>query len=73
MHDVLEGVLQYEAKEFLKYAIDGQNYFTLDQLNQWIQNFDYGYADVSNKPSPIALSTLRSSTNSLKQKGTALM
>ena len=72
MHDVLEGVLQYEAKEFLKYAINEQSYFLLEQLNQWIQHFDFGYADSSNRPSPIAGQTLNSTTNSLKQKGNVL-
>ena len=72
MHDVLEGVLQYEAKEFLKYAINEQSYFSLEQLNQWIQHFDFGYADSSNRPSPIAGQTLNSVTNSLKQKGNVL-
>lgn len=72
MHDVLEGVLQYEAKEFLKYAINEQSYFSLAQLNQWIQHFDFGYADSSNRPSPIAGQTLNSATNSLKQKGNVL-
>lgn len=41
MHDVLEGVLLYETKEFLKYVINEQSYFLLDQLNQWIQHFDF--------------------------------
>jgi hypothetical protein len=67
MHDVLEGLLQYETKEFLKYAINDQGYFRLEQLNHWIQDMDYGYADVSNKPSIIASQTLNSSSNSLKQ------
>ena len=66
MHDVLEGLLQYEVKELLKYAINEQH-FTLDNLNHWIQNFDYGYPDVSNKPCAISSATLNSSTNSLKQ------
>lgn len=30
MHNVLEGVLQYETKEFLKYVINEQSYFLLD-------------------------------------------
>ena len=69
MHDVLEGLLQYEVKELLKYAKNEQQFFTLDNLNHWIQNFDYGYPDVSNKPSVISSGTLNSNTNSLKQRG----
>ena len=33
MHDVLEGLLQYEVKELLKYAIYEQQFFTLENLN----------------------------------------
>ena len=67
MHDVLEGLLQYEVKELLKCAVNEHQFFTLDNLNCWIQNFDYGYPDVSNKPCAISSATLNSSTNSLKQ------
>ena len=66
MHDVLEGLLQYEVKELLKYTINEQQFFTLDNLNQCIQNFDYGFPDVSNKPCVISSTTLNSNTNSLK-------
>ena len=33
-------------------------YLSLDQLNQMIENFDYGYSDSCNKPSPISHTTL---------------
>lgn len=69
MHDVLEGLLQYEVKELLKYTINEQQFFTLDNLNQCIQNFHYGFPDVSNKPCVISSTTLNSNANSLKQRG----
>lgn len=69
MHDILEGVLQYECKEVLKVFVNEEKYFTLDQLNERIRDFDYGYYNDKNKPSTIALKTLNSETNSLKQKG----
>ena len=69
MHDILEGVLQYECKEMLKAFITEEKYFTLDQLNERIRDFDYGYYNDKNKPSPIALKTLNSNNNSIKQKG----
>ncbi len=69
MHDVLEGILQYEAKELLKYCIREEKLFTLPQLNENILSFDFGYMNDSNKPSPIAPQTLASESNSLKQKG----
>lgn len=69
MHDVLEGCLQYECKELLKYLIQEQKLFRLDDLNSNIKNFDYGYYNDSNKPSPIAEGTLNSNSNTLHQKG----
>lgn len=69
MHDILEGVLQYECKEVLKVFVNEEKYFTLDQSNERIRDFDYGYYNDKNKPSTIALKTLNSETNSLKQKG----
>ena len=69
MHDILEGVLQYECKEILKVFINEESYFTLDQLNERIKDFDYGYYNDKNKPSPITLRTINNSSNSLKQKG----
>lgn len=69
MHDVLEGVLQYECKEMLKIFINQEKIFTLEQLNNRIQLFDYGYMNDSDKPSPIQQRTLTSNNNSLKQKG----
>lgn len=68
MHDVLEGVLQYECKEMLKVFINEESYFRLDELNERIRDFDYGYYNDKNKPSPISVKTLNSNTNSLKQK-----
>ena len=67
--DVLEGVLQYECKEMLKVFINEESYFRLDELNERIRDFDYGYYNDKNKPSPISVKTLNSNTNSLKQKG----
>jgi hypothetical protein len=69
MHDILEGVLQYVCKEMLKEFIFKDKYLTIDQLNERIGCFDYGYFNDRNKPSPIARQTLKSDTNSLKQKG----
>lgn len=69
MHDVLEGILQYETKEFLKYCIREEQLLTFSQLNENIKSFDFGYMNDSNKPSPIAPQTLASENNALKQKG----
>ncbi|EDO36381.1 predicted protein [Nematostella vectensis] len=72
MHDVLEGLLQYEVKEFLKYAMYEKRFLTLDNLNTSIRDFDYGYSDAANKPSLISSKILNSGTNSLKQRGSCI-
>ena len=68
MHDILEGSLQYEVKELLKYLIE-EKLLTLHVINQRIEQFPYKQSDKDNKPVIIAESTLKSSTHSLKQTG----
>lgn len=68
MHDVLEGVAQYEVKELLKYLIE-EKLITLDHLNSSIASFSYCYSDIKDKPTPISQTTLLSSDHSIKQKG----
>ena len=69
MHDILEGLLPYECKEMLKVFINEEKYFNLNQLNERIKTFDYGFYNDKNKPSPILHQTLTNNTNSLRQKG----
>ncbi len=68
MHDMLEGVLQYEVKEMLK-VFKSSGLISLKEVNEAIEAFPYGYTDVADKPSSIADTTLTSSDHSLKQKG----
>lgn len=69
MHDILEGYLPYTLKLMLNNFITNA-YLSLDQLNQMIENFDYGYSDSCNKPSPISHTTLTSQeTSGLAQSG----
>ncbi|CAB3985788.1 Hypothetical predicted protein [Paramuricea clavata] len=68
MHDVLEGCLQYECKELLKYLICERKFFSLNHLNSSIHNFDFGYQNDSDKPSPISELTLHSNSNTLHQR-----
>lgn len=69
MHDILEGVLQYEVKEMLKF-FKSSRVLSLAEINNAIESFPYGYADAADKPSPILDNTLDSTeSNSLKQKG----
>ena len=59
MHDVLEGVLQYEAKLLLRHLICDERCFTLDQLNSRISRMELGYMETSNRPSEISTATLQ--------------
>ena len=48
MHDMLKGVINYEVRLFLQHCFTSK-YFMIEQLNDRITNFDYGYS-VSSKP-----------------------
>ena len=52
MHDILEGILQYEIKKMLKNYIKVEHYLTLEVLNSWIAKYDFGYYNDKNRPSP---------------------
>jgi len=69
MHDILEGALQYEVKLMLQVMIRAENYFSLNTFNSRLENIDYGYMEIKNKPTPLSLQTLNSDGNSLKQNG----
>ena len=66
MHDILEGCLEYEVKELLKYLIQAK-LITVNELNKRIEAFPYGYSDAKNNPSIISDKTLKSQDHSLKQ------
>ena len=52
MHDALEGVVQYEIKLLVCHCIDC-NYFTLQEYNWRVINFDYGCSENADKPTAI--------------------
>ena len=68
MHDLLEGVVQYETKELLMQLIS-EEIVTLQQFNDAILSFPYSYTDASNKLVPIEHTTLTSRGHKLKQTG----
>ena len=70
MHDILEGALQYEMKLMLRVMISEDRYFTLDTLNTRLDNFEFGYMESKDRPTPITDTTLHSNGISLKQAGT---
>ena len=53
MHDVLDGVVQYEMKLLLQHLID--NYTTMEEIHTRIKNFNYGYVEKANKPAEVKL------------------
>ena len=70
MHDLLEGVLQYEVKLLLTQFISEDHYFTLEQLNHRIESLELGYSEARDRPTQITSATLSSNDNLLKQSGT---
>ena len=68
MHDVLEGTTQLTLKCLLHHLIENK-YFRLATLNERIPSFDYGQAEISNKPSEISRATYNGDSNTLKQSG----
>lgn len=53
MHDVLEGVCQYDLGKILNVYIYKKKYFTLEVLNNRVRGFDYGPIEKRNKPPDI--------------------
>ena len=72
MHDVLEGVLQYETKLLLREFINIDHYFTLPQLNHQISAFELGYSEIKSRSSPLSHTTLQERESNLKQSGKLL-
>ncbi|XP_055715103.1 uncharacterized protein LOC129809293 [Phlebotomus papatasi] len=54
MHDVLEGVAQYELNLFFNYLID-HKHNTLHEINSLISSFNFAFEERRNLPSPIRL------------------
>lgn len=52
MHDLLEGVLNYELRLLLKHCFLSK-YITVNLLNERIKNFNYGYTQSGSKPPEI--------------------
>lgn len=53
MHDILEGVGQYELKLLFSYF--KEQHVTLEELNSRIQSFDYGFMERNNRPVTVNL------------------
>ncbi|KAL7873590.1 hypothetical protein AOLI_G00126610 [Acnodon oligacanthus] len=53
MHDVLEGVAQYELKLLFEYL--KEKHVTSGELHSRMQNFDYGFMERNNRPAALSL------------------
>ena len=70
LHDVLEDALQHEVKLVIRKFIQDDRYFTIDEVNQKIDSFDFGYLESKNRPTPLCLSSIANcADHSLKQSG----
>ncbi len=72
MHDIFEGVLQYEAKLVLQHAINNRRYFSLRQLSEKISYMELGYMETTDRPTTITPYVLSANDRSLSQKGELL-
>ena len=69
MHDILEGILQYEIKLMLQFMINCEGYFSLDSFNSYLDNLELGYMERNNRPTTISVNSFTSEGNSRKQNG----
>jgi len=69
MHDMFEGVLQYETKLMLIKLLD-RNYFTLKTLNKHIESLELPVGTESDQPALLERKQLYSNSSRLNQKGT---
>ncbi|XP_041935316.1 uncharacterized protein LOC121697735 [Alosa sapidissima] len=54
MHDLLEGVVQYELKLFFQYLIKN-GYISLNSISDRMHSFNFGFTERKNKPSGLKI------------------
>ena len=69
MHDLFEGVLQYETKLMLIQLIEKHYFNLMKNLNNHIESLELPYGTESDKPAFIDRKTLYSQGSRLNQKG----
>lgn len=60
MHDLLEGVCNYDMSSIIRNFILEFKYFSLETLNNRIQFFEYGPSEIKNRPPQITEYSLKS-------------
>ena len=68
MHDILEGILQYEVKLVLQHCVE-QKFVKVKAIEKLMEKFEFSYGKVRNRPTPIDNKVLRNHDNSLRQNG----
>ena len=63
MHDILEGVCIYVMRSIIYAFIFEKKYFTLEILNNKIQNIQYNHLEISNKPPVIFFNRVKNKLN----------
>ena len=63
MHDVLEGICKYVLRSIINHYVFVAEYFTLQDLNSEIQNFNFGPTEISNKPPVISINQIKNKLN----------
>ena len=65
LHNVLEGLLQYEVKLMLQIMINTESYISLSELNTRLECLELGHMESKDQPTQITQTTLQSSGNFL--------
>ena len=66
MHDIFEGVVQCELKLLLAHLVSVKH-FTIDVLNDRLRRFDFGYSELSDKPSELDEKVIKSADQKIRQ------
>lgn len=72
MHDILEGVCDYDIFSILRYFVFEIKYFTLETLNHKIKLFNYGPTDIRNRPPLLSENTFKSNSNTIKMSASEM-
>ena len=73
LHDVLEGVAEFELKLIFHSFVYVKKYFSLALLNSRLSSFDYGYLHRNSKPAAISETELKDQQKTgLSQKASEL-
>ena len=72
MHDLLEGLLQYQMKLLLQYYCIETCSFSVTKLCGIMDSFELGFMEVKNRPTPITRKVLRAKDILLTQNGTSV-